>query len=83
MGIHFGVRNVKKSLHLVACIFCGDLLEFLLEYLKYSNDSETEGDFMFSVSEASVAVITGGSSGTAERSTVQGLTPHARCATAV
>jgi len=63
MGIHFGVRNVKKSLHLVACIFCGDLLEFLLEYLKYSNDSETEGDFMFSVSEASVAVITGGSSG--------------------
>lgn len=44
MGIHFGVRNVKKSLHLVACIFCGDLLEFLLEYLKYSNDSETEGD---------------------------------------
>ena len=63
MGIHFGVRNVKKSLHLVACIFRGDLLEFLLEYLKYSNDSETEGDFMFSVSEASVAVITGGSSG--------------------
>lgn len=63
MGIHFGVRNVKKSLHLVACIFCGDLLEFLLEYLKYSNDSETEGDFIFSVSEASVAVITGGSSG--------------------
>lgn len=63
MGIHFGVRNVKKSSHLVACIFRGDLLEFLLEYLKYSNDSETEGDFMFSVSEASVAVITGGSSG--------------------
>ena len=63
MGIHFGVRNVKKSLHLVACIFCGDLLEFLLEYLKYSNDSETVGDIMFSVSEASVAVITGGSSG--------------------
>lgn len=63
MDIHFGVRNVKKSLHLVACIFRGDLLEFLLEYLKYSNDSETEGDFMFSVSEASVAVITGGSSG--------------------
>lgn len=63
MGIHFDVRNVKKSLHLVACIFRGDLLEFLLEYLKYSNDSEIEGDFMFSVSEASVAVITGGSSG--------------------